>query len=648
MNCTQEDPIQRPLRVFICHTAQDTPMVENLLQTLNQWGVETWSTAKNVYPGQKNSATSAQAIRESDLFIACLSQATSTEAGAWNSEINQGLDLATTQPEGHIYFIAARLEACQMPQRLQEWQPVDLYEEQSFWIDKVFKSFQLRAVQVGANQPVYSQPLSPSVPALSKKGLLVSPMQNFSLTFKNRELERSTIERYIKNDFCIQIYAPAGLGKTVLMREIQMTMTQQGWHSLWIDFANEQNFCVADKQQFLLEIIRQMKVTPSPDPLMREDQLLFLIGREFASYDHLLILLDNADRCDHRFLEWIGTFFFKSLSEWGTPIIISSSQQRILEWSGYGKSCSFHEMSLSSFTDPLVLYDILKDVAERYGNIPMQRRMKTPEWRTDMDTMINGLRKITQDHPLAIERVLRYTMEREGLIRPTFFIDNQQDIVLHCISPIIGERILPTVDRSVREAFRSLCIFRYIWAGLIKKMTNKTSSLWESFYASGRGWGMWWSLLQDSHLVVDIDARLFYPISPIIRQLINHVLRYEDPEWYRLRHQFARQEYESVVASSQVAMIQRAAALVESWYHIAQDDTLPNKEHLVKEKLTTFMADTLDQSNEHIEVAIQMHRWLRSDKELREELAHLSLELPDWLVEKVEQYREEWKGRLYE
>jgi hypothetical protein len=646
---SQKEPSpQRPLRVFLCHTEKDNPAAQDLYHTLQQYGIEPWSRAENLLPGQHDTVLT-QAIHNADIFIACLSQATVMETGTWNREINQGLECAKTQPDDNIYFITARLEACELPQRLQDWQPVDLY--QAGGIDKLLKSLQYRAEQVGATHPSLASPPHPMPPLPSRspaKGGL--PMQDFYLTFKNRELERGIIERYLKHDFSIQIYAPSGLGKTWLMREIQKTMTEQGWQSLWIDFANEHSSCIADKREFLLENVRQMDITPAPDPLMTEDQLLHIIGREVSKYDHVIFFLDNADRCDRRILEWIRATLLLVLSDWGKPAIVSSSQKEIPEWKGYRRGRSFHEVVLPSFNDPLVLREIVNDVAERFGEQPLKKRMQVPEWKRDMDTMIEGLRKVTREHPLAIERVLRYAIERNGLLKPQFFHDYRDELTLSCISPIIGERILPTLDHSVREAFRNLCVFRYIWGGIIRKLTKDSGFLWRPFSSSGKGWGVWWSLLQDTHLIANTDPRMLYPLSPIIRQLINQVLHYEDLEGYYLRHEFARREYEQLVGTSQAPMIQRAAALMESWYHITQEQssTQTNKETVIQHQLTKFMDTILAESHERLEVAQQMRGWLREDSELREEIEHVSDTCYEWMIEQVEQYITQWKGRINE
>jgi outer membrane protein assembly factor BamD (BamD/ComL family) len=58
------------------------------------------------------------------------------------------LDIADEKPDGTIYLIPARLEDCEVPERLNRWQWVDLYEDNGFI--KLLRSLKLRADAVSA------------------------------------------------------------------------------------------------------------------------------------------------------------------------------------------------------------------------------------------------------------------------------------------------------------------------------------------------------------------------------------------------------------------------------------------------------------------------------------------------------------------
>jgi hypothetical protein len=53
-------------------------------------------------------------------------------AGYVQREIRDVLDVADARPEGSIFVVPARLEPCQLPERLTKWQCVDLYRNDGY------------------------------------------------------------------------------------------------------------------------------------------------------------------------------------------------------------------------------------------------------------------------------------------------------------------------------------------------------------------------------------------------------------------------------------------------------------------------------------------------------------------------------------
>src|SRR5262245_50864769 len=49
--------------------------------------------------------------------------------GLYIREVRIALDTEQEKPEGEIYIIPARLEACNVPESLSKWQWVDLFED---------------------------------------------------------------------------------------------------------------------------------------------------------------------------------------------------------------------------------------------------------------------------------------------------------------------------------------------------------------------------------------------------------------------------------------------------------------------------------------------------------------------------------------
>jgi formylglycine-generating enzyme required for sulfatase activity len=150
---------KRVLRVFLCHASGDKPAVRALYQRLCAEGIDAWLDEEKLLPGQDWQLEIPKAVRDSDVVIVCLSRGSITKAGYVQKEIKFALDVADEQPEGAIFLIPARLEECQVPDRLNRWQWVSLFEERGY--DRLMRALQSRAGALGISiSPVAIRPVS--------------------------------------------------------------------------------------------------------------------------------------------------------------------------------------------------------------------------------------------------------------------------------------------------------------------------------------------------------------------------------------------------------------------------------------------------------------------------------------------------------
>src|SRR6185369_4909466 len=138
----------RQLKVFLCHASGDKPPVRELYKRLLAEGVDAWLDQEKLLPGQDWGVEIPRAVRDSDVVVICLSNSSITKEGYVQKEIRTALDAADEKPEGTIFLIPARLEDCTVPERLDRWQWVDLFEENGFM--RLLRSLKLRADKVGA------------------------------------------------------------------------------------------------------------------------------------------------------------------------------------------------------------------------------------------------------------------------------------------------------------------------------------------------------------------------------------------------------------------------------------------------------------------------------------------------------------------
>jgi RNA polymerase sigma factor (TIGR02999 family) len=122
----------RKLRVFLCHSKGDKPLIRPLYTRLRADEIDAWLDEEELVPGQDWELEILRAVRAADIVVVCLSERSVTKTGFIQKEIKLALDVADMQPEGTIFIVPVRLEECDVPERLQRWQWVNLFEEQGY------------------------------------------------------------------------------------------------------------------------------------------------------------------------------------------------------------------------------------------------------------------------------------------------------------------------------------------------------------------------------------------------------------------------------------------------------------------------------------------------------------------------------------
>jgi formylglycine-generating enzyme required for sulfatase activity len=98
-------------------------------------------------PGQDWQLEITKAISQSDVIVVCLSQHSITKEGFVQKEIRFALDRAAEMPEGTIFIVPARLEECEVPHSLVQWQWLDLFGERGG--ERLIRGLSARAATLG-------------------------------------------------------------------------------------------------------------------------------------------------------------------------------------------------------------------------------------------------------------------------------------------------------------------------------------------------------------------------------------------------------------------------------------------------------------------------------------------------------------------
>lgn len=121
------------VQIFLAHASEDKHAVIDLYNRLKAKGFKPWLDKVDLLPGQSWRAEIPKAIRESDVFIACLSKESVAKEGYIQREFRMALQKMGDIPPGKIYLIPVRLDDCQVPELRQEEYGINLADLQ--WVD---------------------------------------------------------------------------------------------------------------------------------------------------------------------------------------------------------------------------------------------------------------------------------------------------------------------------------------------------------------------------------------------------------------------------------------------------------------------------------------------------------------------------------
>lgn len=119
-------------RVFLTYAHSDKKAVRKLYHRLTRNHIDTWLDEKELLPGQIWKREIRQAILRSDVVIICLSQQFIRQGGYRHEELKIALVRARSLPEEEIFIMPIRLEPCEVPEPLRQWQYVNLFEIDGF------------------------------------------------------------------------------------------------------------------------------------------------------------------------------------------------------------------------------------------------------------------------------------------------------------------------------------------------------------------------------------------------------------------------------------------------------------------------------------------------------------------------------------
>lgn len=133
------------MKIFISYSHIDKESAERLYHDLKKAGYEPWLDTECLLPGQEWETEIRQAIRKSDFVIVILSSNSVDKRGYFQKEIRISIDTLQTIPEGNIYVIPIRLDACIVPESLSTIQWLDIFPDWEQNLDRLNRALQFQA-----------------------------------------------------------------------------------------------------------------------------------------------------------------------------------------------------------------------------------------------------------------------------------------------------------------------------------------------------------------------------------------------------------------------------------------------------------------------------------------------------------------------
>jgi hypothetical protein len=116
-------------QIFLSYLRVNVVRVLNLYDRLLGAGFKPWMDVKDLQPGEDWKVATEKAIRNSDFFLACLTKSSFESEGFFKQEVEWARDNLKKRHKNDIYLIPVKLEACEVPDSLRQFNWLDLYKQ---------------------------------------------------------------------------------------------------------------------------------------------------------------------------------------------------------------------------------------------------------------------------------------------------------------------------------------------------------------------------------------------------------------------------------------------------------------------------------------------------------------------------------------
>jgi len=120
-------------KVFISYAREDQAQAEKIHQYLSDANFDPWMDVHDLVPGDDWLKSITRAIKQAEYFLAILSHNSVDKPGVLQEELDIALKICKKIPDPEIFLIPVRLEECETPEKISQYQWVNLFAEDG-WV----------------------------------------------------------------------------------------------------------------------------------------------------------------------------------------------------------------------------------------------------------------------------------------------------------------------------------------------------------------------------------------------------------------------------------------------------------------------------------------------------------------------------------
>lgn len=319
--------IKRPLKLFLFHEPIDRTAVREIYLRLIEDGVDAWLVKERILPGQDWKEEIHQAIQEADGVVVCiagrLNQLDSRQREVWAA-----FDSLIEQLDDTKLVIPVRLEACDLPENLRNWQPIDLFEENGY--ESLLQALQAEADEIGAViHPKES--FLPQITTFSAKSEQLVPDEK-SVPVPEGRLEVIEGAGILIEDAAARSYNP---GRAILLALLGFAsiMLLAWFGPSWIAASSPATATPESKATGASAPVNKAGPAPTYEPI----PIPTLVGK--GNVSHIVFLIDtsgsmqgqkirNVKSAASRFVSRLGSDYAVSIIEFNTSVELKMASTR--------------------------------------------------------------------------------------------------------------------------------------------------------------------------------------------------------------------------------------------------------------------------------------------------------------------------------